>query len=323
VFSKRGIITYVIAFVFILLLNFLLPRMMPGDPLMAIYGDEALIAMTPELEAELVERFALDQPLWQQLGAYFVALFQGELGYSYYYNATVLSVILGHLPWTLLLVGTSLLLSTILGIVLGIESGWRRGSKTDRTLLAGLMSLNGFPDFFLGMLLLIAFGVVLGIFPLAGALTPYSGLSGLALLLDILRHLLLPVAALTLAHLGGSYLLTRNTMITVLKEPFMLTAKAKGLSQRVLKYRHAGRNSMLPVVTQAGIWMGRVVTGALFVEIVFAYPGVGYLTYEALLARDYPIIQGVFLMVAISVLVANFLIDLSYQKLDPRVSYAY
>jgi len=290
---------------------------------MAIYGDEALIAMTPELEAELVERFALDQPLWQQLGAYFVALFQGELGYSYYYNATVLSVILGHLPWTLLLVGTSLLLSTILGIVLGIESGWRRGSKTDRTLLAGLMSLNGFPDFFLGMLLLIAFGVVLGIFPLAGALTPYSGLSGLALLLDILRHLLLPVAALTLAHLGGSYLLTRNTMITVLKEPFMLTAKAKGLSQRVLKYRHAGRNSMLPVVTQAGIWMGRVVTGALFVEIVFAYPGVGYLTYEALLARDYPIIQGVFLMVAISVLVANFLIDLSYQKLDPRVSYAY
>jgi len=252
-----------------------------------------------------------------------VALFQGELGYSYYYNAPVLSVILGRLPWTLLLVGTSLLLSTMLGIVLGIESGWRRGSRTDRTLLAGLMSLNGFPDFFLGMLLLIAFGVVLGVFPLAGALTPYSGLSGLALLLDVLRHLFLPVAALTLAHLGGSYLLTRNTMITVLKEPYMLTAKAKGLSQRVLKYRHAGRNSMLPVVTQTGIWMGRVVTGALFVEMVFAYPGVGYLTYEALLARDYPIIQGVFLMVAISVLVANFLIDLSYPKLDPRVSYAY
>jgi len=112
-------------------------------------------------------------------------------------------------------------------------------------------------------------------------------------------------------------------MITVLKEPYMLTAKAKGLSQRVLKYRHAGRNSMLPVVTQTGIWVGRVITGALFVELVFAYPGVGYLTYEALLARDYPIIQGVFLMVAISVLVANFLIDLSYPKLDPRVSYAH
>jgi peptide/nickel transport system permease protein len=321
--SKRSVITYAIAFLFILLLNFLLPRMMPGDPLMAIYGDEALIAMTPELKAHLVERFALDEPLWQQFGAYFLALFQGELGYSYYYNAPVLSVILGRLPWTLLLVGTSLVLSTTLGIILGIESGWRRGSKTDRTMLAGLMSLNGFPDFFLGMLLLLAFGVTLRIFPLAGALTPYSGLSGLALLLDVLRHLFLPVAALTVAHLAGGYLLTRNTMITVLKEPYMLTAKAKGLSQRVLKYRHAGRNSMLPVVTQAGIGMGRVVTGALFVELVFAYPGVGYLTYEALLARDYPIIQGVFLMVAISVLVANFLIDLSYPKLDPRVSHAY
>ncbi len=321
--NRRNLITYIIAFLFILVLNFLLPRMMPGDPLMAIYGDEALVSMTPEFKAQLIESFALDKPLWQQFGAYFLALFQGELGHSYYYNASVLSVILGCLPWTLLLVGTSLLLSTILGIALGIESGWRRGSRGDRAMLAGLMSLNGFPDFFLGMLLLIAFGVTWGIFPLAGALTPYSGLSGLALLLDVLRHLFLPVAALTLAHLAGGYLLTRNTMITVLKEPYMLTARAKGLSQRALKYRHAGRNSMLPVVTQTGVWIGRVVTGALFVELVFAYPGVGYLTYEALLARDYPIIQGVFLIVAVCVLAANFLIDLSYPKLDPRVSYAY
>ena len=321
--DRRNLITYAVALLFILVLNFMLPRMMPGDPLMAIYGDEALLAMTPELKAHLVELFALDEPLWQQLGAYLLALFQGELGYSYYYNAPVLSVILGRLPWTLLLVGTSLLLSTILGIVLGIESGWRRGSKSDRAMLASLMSLNGFPDFFLGMLLLIAFGVTLGIFPLAGALTPYSGLSGLPLLVDVLRHLFLPVAALTLAHLASGYLLTRNTMIMVLKEPYMLTARAKGLSQRILKYRHAGRNSMLPVVTQTGIWMGRVVTGTLFVELVFAYPGVGYLTYEALLARDYPVIQGVFLMVAISVLATNFLIDLSYPKLDPRMSHAY
>lgn len=290
---------------------------------MAIYGDEALIAMTPELKAELVERFALDKPLWQQFGAYFLALFQGQLGFSYYYNAPVLSVILGRLPWTLLLVGTSLVLSTALGITLGIESGWRRGSKTDRAMLAGLMGLNGFPDFFLGMLLLIAFGVTWGVFPLAGAVTPYSGLSGLPLILDVLKHLFLPVAALTLAYLASGYLLTRNTMITVLKEPYMLTARAKGLSQRVLKYRHAGRNSMLPVMTQTGIWVGRVVTGAIFVELVFAYPGLGYLTYEALLARDYPIIQGVFLMIALSVLIVNFLIDLSYPKLDPRVSHAH
>jgi len=321
--NRRNLITYAIAFLFILALNFLLPRMMPGDPFQAIYGNEALVAMTPDLKAQLVERFALDQPLWQQIGAYFASLFQGELGYSYYYNSPVLSVILGRLPWTILLVSTSLVLATILGIIFGIESGWRRGSRTDRAMLTGLMSLNGFPDFFLGMLLLIIFGVVLGIFPLAGALTPYSGLSGFAWFLDLLKHLCLPAAALTLAHLASGYLLTRNTMISVIKEPYMLTAKAKGLSSHVLKYRHAGRNSMLPVVTNTGIWLGRLVTSTLFVELVFAYPGVGYLTYEALLTRDYPIIQGVFLMVAVLVLVVNFLIDLSYPRLDPRVNYAY
>jgi peptide/nickel transport system permease protein len=170
--------------------------------------------------------------------------------------------------------------------------------------------------------LLIVFGVLLGVAPLSGALTPYSGLSGLGLVLDVLKHMALPVAALTAAYLAGGYLLTRNTMITVLKSPFMLTARAKGLSQKALKYRHAGRNSMLPVLTMTGIWLGRVVTGALFIELVFAYPGVGLLTYQALLARDYPVIQGVFLMVAISVLVVNFAVDLLYPRLDPRVSYA-
>ena len=322
ILSKRNVLTYAVALLLILSLNFILPRLMPGDPLMAIYGKEALVQMSPQLQAELVQRFSLDQALWQQLGSYFVALFHGDLGYSYYYNAPVFDVILGRLPWTLLLVGLSLILSTVLGVVLGIESGWRRGTRTDRTMLTGLMALNGFPDFFIGIVLLLVFGVVLGILPLAGALTPYSGLSGGALVLDVLKHLALPLGALTLAHLAGGYLLTRNTMITVLKEPYMLTARAKGLSQRLLKYRHAGRNSMLPVVTMTGIWLGRVVTGALFVEIVFSYPGLGYLTYEALLFRDYAIIQGVLLLVATLVLAANFLVDLSYARLDPRVSYA-
>ena len=319
---KPNLLTYSISFLFIIAINFFLPRMMPGNPLTAIYADEALIAMTPELKAHLVERFALEKPLWEQFGAHLLALSQGDLGYSYYYNAPAARVITGHLPWTLLLVGSSLVLSTVLGIALGIESGWRRGSKTDRTLLAGLMSLNGFPDFFLGMMLLLVFGVTLKMFPLAGALTPYSGLSGPGLVLDVLEHLALPVVALTIAHLAGCYLLTRNTTITVLKEPFVLTARAKGLPQKVLKYRHVGRNSMLPVITMTGIWLGRMVTGDLFVELVFAYPGVGQLTYQALLSRDYPVIQGVFMIVAISVLVANCAVDLFYPRIDPRVSYA-
>jgi len=321
--SKTSLVAYVIAFLLILLLTFLLPRLMPGDPLMAIYGDEALVQMSPQLKAELVERFSLDQSLLNQFGAFVSELFQGHLGYSYYFNEPVFDVIMGRLPWTLLLVGLSLILSTLLGIVLGIESGWRRGRRPDRTLLAGIMSLNGFPDFFIGLLLLVIFGVTLGVLPLAGALTPYSGYTGVALFLDVLKHLVLPVTALILAHLAGTYLLTRNTMITVLRAPYMLTARAKGLSQASQRYQHAGRNSMLPVLTQTGLWLGRVVTGALFVEIVFSYPGLGYLTYEAILYRDYPVLQGVLLIVALCVLAANFLVDLLYPKLDPRVRYAH
>lgn len=323
VLRTKNLTIYIIALVIILALNFLLPRLMPGDPLMAIYGDEALVQMSPQLKADLVHRFALDQSLIDQFGAYLKGLFTGDLGYSYYYNASVFDVILGRLPWTLLLVGLSLVLSTGIGIVLGIESGWRRGSRTDRALLGGLMSLNGFPDFFIGMVLLLVFGVTLGLLPLSGALTPYSGLSGGALLLDVLKHLILPLAALTLAHVAAAYLLTRNTMITVLKEPFMLTAKAKGLLPRRIKYRHAGRNSMLPVLTMTGVWVGTLITGTIFIEIIFSYPGLGHLMYQALLFRDYVVVQGVLLLVAIVVLGINFMVDLSYTKIDPRVSYAH
>ncbi|HII06345.1 MAG TPA: ABC transporter permease [Methanotrichaceae archaeon] len=313
---------YLIAFAIILILNFALPRMMPGDPLQAIYGEEALLAMTPQLEAELIARLSLDQSMGQQFASYIIALLSGDLGHSYYYNQQVLAVILDFLPWTLLLTGTALVISTLAGLVLGVESGYKRGRNLDKTLLAGLMFLNGFPDFFMGIVLLLVFGVVLGLVPLSGALTPYSGLEGPHLALDILHHLLAPLAALVLVRITSSYLLTRNTMITTLKENFILTARAKGCSEGQIKYRHAGRNSLLPVVTATGLMIPHLITGALFVEIVFSYPGVGWLLYNALLTRDYPLIQGILLMVTVAVLVVNLLVDILYQKLDPRVSHA-
>lgn len=313
---------YVIAFVLILVLNFTLPRLMPGDPFQAIYGEEALLAMTPQLKAQLVERLALDQSMGQQFVAYILALASGDLGYSYYYNQPVLSVILDFLPWTLLLTGSALVLSTLLGLFLGIESGYRRGRRLDKALLAGLMFLNGFPDFFMGIVLLLVFGVVLGLIPLSGALTPYSGLVGLPLALDILHHLIAPLAALVLVRVTSAYLLTRNTMITTLKENFILAARAKGCSDGQIRYRHAGRNSLLPVVTATGLSIPQMITGALFVEIVFSYPGVGSLLYNSLLTRDYPLIQGILLIVTVVVLAANLLVDLLYSRLDPRVSHA-
>ncbi len=321
--TKKNLITYLVALLIILTLNFFLPRMMPGDPLMAIFGDEALVQMSPALQAELTDRFALDQSLGGQFISYWAALFHGDLGYSYLYNAPVLGVILGRLQWTALLGGLALILSTVFGIILGIESGWRRGGKVDGGLLSGMVALSGFPDFWLGILLLLFFGVSLEVLPLFGAEDAYSGLTGIDRLADIARHLVLPLTALVLARLAGSYLLTRNAMIGVMKEPYMLLARAKGLAPRTLKYRHAGRNSMLPVMTRTGIWIGLMVTGVLFIEIVFSYPGIGYMTYEALTYRDYPVLQGVLLVAAVCVLAANFIVDRLYSRVDPRVSYAH
>jgi peptide/nickel transport system permease protein len=279
--------------------------------------------MTPQLEAELTERFALDRSLGEQFVSYWGALFRGDLGYSYSYNAPVAGVIFGRLPWTLLLAGLALFFATIFGILLGIESGWRRGGRFDRGALSGMVALGGFPDFFLGILLLLLFAVNLKILPLFGAEDAYSGLTGFARVADIIRHLILPLTALILARITAGYLLTRNTMVGVLKEPYILLARAKGLKPGTVKYRHAGRNSMLPVMTQTGIWMGMLVTGVLFIEVVFAYPGIGFLTYDALSFRDYPVLQGVLLVTAICVLGANFIVDMLYAKADPRVSHAH
>jgi len=231
-------------------------------------------------------------------------------------------VIFGRLHWTLLLAGLALILSTLFGVLLGVESGWRRGSRFDSGTISSMVGLSGFPDFFLGILLLLLFAVNLELLPLFGAEEAYSGLSGIDRLIDIGEHLLLPLTALTLARITGAYLLTRNTMIGVLKEPYILLARAKGLKPRDVKYRHAGRNSMLPVMTQTGIWVGRMVTGVLFIEVVFAYPGIGLTTYDALTFRDYPLLQGLLLISALVVLVANLVVDLLYHKADPRVSYA-
>lgn len=319
---KTQVINYAIALVVIISLNFCLPRLMPGDPLLAIYGDTAMVAMTPELKAELMQRFALDQSIGQQFTTYIGSLLRGDLGYSYYHNAPVLEVIWGYLPWTMLLTVSALVISTLLGLAMGIESGSRQSRPLDRWLLSGLMLFSGLPDFFLAVLLLLVFGVTLHLAPLAGAMTPYAGYSGAALVLDVLHHLALPLAALVLARLTGTYLLTRNTMITTLGEAFIITARAKGCREHSIRYRHAGRNTLLPVVTAAGLMFSRLFTGTLFVEIVFAYPGLGTLLYNSLLARDYPLMQGILLLVAVLVLTLNYLLDVLYRRIDPRIKYA-
>jgi peptide/nickel transport system permease protein len=316
-------LNYIIALAAIFLLNFILPRLMPGNPLQAIYGQEALVAMTSEMEAQLIRQFSLDKSWWDQLLAYVLGLLQGDLGFSYYYREQVSQVIMGALPWTLLLTGLALIMATAIGLILGIESGYKRGSSLDRGLVAVLMFLGGFPDFFIGILLLLVFAVSLDVLPLSGATSPYAGYEGLAYIFDILRHLALPLASMILVQLGSIFLLTRNTILTLLRESFILTARAKGCPEGCIKYAHAGRNSLLPVTTATGLRIPHLITGALFIEIVFSYPGVGSLLNTAISARDYPLIQGILLIVTLTVLSANFLVDLLYIRLDPRVRYAY
>ncbi|MEA2015639.1 MAG: ABC transporter permease [Actinomycetota bacterium] len=321
---KKRWLSYIIAFLLIITLNFAVPRLLPGDPLSVIYGDEVLLNLSDGAKDYINEAYGLDKPVLTQYFIYIISIFKGNLGYSYYHKKPVIDILISRIPYSLLLMGLSMFIAGISGIILGIESGWRRGKKIDRFILSTVIFSSSFPGFFVGVVFLIIFGVTLGILPFQGAREAYSGLSGLRLSLDFLRHLILPLVSLVIVFIPTSYLLTRSSMISNIREPFVLLASAKGLSDKRIRYMHAGKNSLIPVATQAGVHLGtRLITGALFIEIVFSYPGMGSLIYNSILNRDYPVLQGSLLIVTLLVLIINFLIDIFYVRLDPRINYAY
>lgn len=315
---KTKLVSYAFVLLVAVTLNFLLPRLMPGTPLRFLVGEEVAL-LSPESVRELLAQHGLDRPLWEQYLRYLAQLARGDLGYSYQERKPVLAVLIERLPWTLLLTGTALLLSTTIGIVVGALAAWRHGSAFDAIALSLFVLLDSMPSFWLGMILVAFFAVQLGWFPIFGAQTPWANLTGWEYLVDILRHLALPTLTLTLATISGTFLVMRSAMIGVLGEDYIRTARSKGLSELRVLYRHAVRNGLLPVTTVFMINLGFLVSGATVVETVFSYPGLGRLLYEAVLQRDYPLMQGAFLLIAISVLVANFLADLLYSRIDPRV----
>jgi len=317
---KKVLASYLAALAALIVLNFALPRFMPGSPLEAIYGQEALCTMSPQLVEELNRRFMLDQPLYRQFGAYVTALARGDLGYSYFYQVPVEKVVAGYFPWTALLCGTALVITTVLGFILGVGAGGRRGSRLDLLLVAGVVALGGVPDFFAGAVLLVVFGVYLGLVPLGGALSPYAGYSGLKLVADIAGHMAAPLAALVAVRMPSVFLLARNNTVQAMTEGYILTARGKGCPQRTVIYRHAGKSVLLPVITHTGLHFTSLVTGALFLEIIFNYPGMGSLLYKAILARDYPLIQGILLTITVAVLAINLSTELLYFAVDKRVS---
>jgi len=317
----RLLASYVVVVFFLVTLNFFLPRALPGHPIAALGDPRSETYVGDQARRAKVERYyGLDRPLLEQYGRYLRGLLHGDLGTSIRYNAPVTKVVGERLPWTLLLVGAALTLATGVGMVAGVHSGWRRGRSADRRLLATFLAVDNFPVFFLASIAAYFFAVKLDWLPLSGARTPFSGFSGLGALGDVARHLVLPAIVLSLQFATFQFLVMRAGMVGELGSDYLLLGRAKGLGERALKYRYAARNALLPAVTVAGLQIGVAVTGSIFVEAVFAYPGVGRLMFDSVGERDYPTMQGCFLVITLLVVTANFLVDVAYRRLDPRTA---
>jgi len=301
---------------FVLAFNFFLFRVMPGDPIALLARSERL---TPEQIANQRALFGLDQPLPQQFLTYLKQTFTGDFGVSIISGQEVTSMIASRLWPTILLVGAGTLLAALLGVLIGIRGGWNRGSRFDRSSLYSSLLLYSTPEGWLGMLLLIVFAGTLGWFP-AGGYSSATVDSGSGDVLDVLAHLALPVATLTLGYIGQFVIVMRASMIDVRDEDYITTARAKGLTDLLIRRRHAVRNAFLPSFTLITLSLGFVLGGAIVVETVYSWPGLGLLTYQAITDQDYPVLQVVFLFASAAVILANLVADLIYVRLDPRAA---
>lgn len=310
-------IQYLGVFVVAVTINFLLPRMMPGNPLALIAGVDVGL-LSPEQQAQIIADAGLDQSLIVQYFRYWGDLLRFDFGFSFRQSRPITDMILERLPWTLLLTGASLVVSAILGVIIGAISAWRRGKVSDVGSLGVMIALESLPSFWLGMVLVSVFSVQLGWFPSFGAVTPASDYQGWEVVMDIASHAVLPVVTLSVLSIPGVYLTMRYSMLSVLGEDFIRTARSKGATEKRVLFRHVARNALAPVVTVLALRLGSAFGGTVVIETVFSYPGLGRLVFEAVGGRDYPVMQAAFLVFTIAVLLANLLADLLYPVLDPR-----
>jgi peptide/nickel transport system permease protein len=306
----------VVTLFFVLVCNFFLFRVLPADPAKNLTKNNAL---TASQLAAINKTFGLGLPLPQQFWNYLVQTVHGNLGRSFVNQEPVAQLITSHLWPTVLLVGSSTVLSTIIGVWIGIRGGWNRGSVFDRTSTAVCNTLYAMPDFWLGMVLLIAFASKIALFPDAGMHNPAGGGSGLSGLGDLLWHLFLPCFVLTLVYLAEYSLVMRSSLIDELGADYLTTARAKGLRDSMVRRRHAVPNALLPSITLIMLNLGFVISGAITTETVFSWPGLGQLSYQALNAPDYPVLEGTFLLFSAAVIAANLAGDLLLTVFDPRV----
>jgi peptide/nickel transport system permease protein len=302
----------------ILVVNFLIVRLAPGDPVLALVGD---FPAPEEYVRQLRHAMGLDRPLATQLGLYLARVAQGDLGYSFAQQRPVLIVIAERIGPTLLLAGTAWLLAAVGGVAVGLVAALRRRSWLDHAAMAAALVGFSMPVFWLGQVLMLLFAIVFGWLPAQGMRATRTEFAGLRYVLDVAAHLALPVLALSTRFLAVNARLTRASMLEVLGREFVTTARAKGAPETSVVLRHGLRNALLPVVTVMGLNLGLLLTGSALVETVFAWPGVGRLLFDSISTRDFPVIQGIFLAVSITVVVANLLTDVLYAYLDPRIRF--
>lgn len=297
--------------------NFVLFRVLPGDPIRLIARSGHL---SPAAVEELRRLFGLDKPLAVQYWYYLRNLFHGNFGFSYTYRRPVADILAERMVNTLILLGAATVLIVLLGIGLGVLAAARRGSRIDSSTVVSALVFWSLPTFWTGMILVFVLGVWIHAFPISGVTTPgaiYA--SPWQHVSDLASHLVLPTITLALVDIAQFILITRSALVDVLTEDFILTAKAKGLPRRRVVWQHGFRNALLPVITASALYISLVVGGAIQVETVFSWPGMGRLIYDAVLRRDYPILESCFLIFAVTVILANLASDLLYQVLDPRV----
>lgn len=317
----RRIGFYAIAAWASLTFNFLIPRLMPGDPASAIFA-RFRGQLRPEQLDSMKRAFGFtDGPLIEQYFSYISHAIRGDFGISVSaYPAKVTEVISTGLIWTLLLGITALVISFIIGSLLGVISAWKRGGILDTVFPPLLIFIGSFPFFWLAMVALYVIGFRLGWLPMNHAYSDDLRPSfSWTFILSVITHLILPAGSIILVSIGGWVLGMRNTMINILGEDYITMAEAKGLSQNRIMFRYAARNALLPNMTAFGMALGFVLGGQIIVESVFAYPGIGYMLTKAVSNLDYPLMQGIFLMITLAVLGANLIVDLLYVRLDPRV----
>lgn len=317
----RRIGFYLIALWASITLNFIIPRLAPGNPAEAIMARFQGKLNPAATQALLLQFGVTKDPLWVQYFQYLNNLLHGNFGLSVTYFPTPVSEVLANeLPWTLTLFGCSVLISFVLGSLVGVFVAWKRGSFLDSFVPPFLAFFSAIPYFWLALIFLYVFAFTLNWFPLNGgyAMGATPGLNS-DFLVSAVQHSILPSFTIVLSSIAGWLLGMRNTMITTLSEDYVLMAEAKGLSEQRVMFSYAARNAILPNVTSFALSLGFVIGGALFTEIVFSYPGIGFALFQGVQNSDYPLVQAIFLLIAIGVLIANFLADLVYTVLDPRV----